>query len=126
MKCRQWGHFAESCLEPDDTCGTCGGKHRTNSCENKGKLHCVSCGDRSHASWDRSCLEFIKQCAVIDERNLLNSMPFFPTDQDWMLASRPRRVPLEECFPMTFMINPHPPRKLGTAEKGLHQGTIAN
>jgi len=105
MKCRRWGHFAANCPDAEDTCGTCGGKHRTSNCDRKDKLHCVSCGDNSHASWDRACPEFIKRCALLDERNPLNGMPFFPTDQDWTLVSRPSRIPLEERFPATFAVN---------------------
>jgi hypothetical protein len=43
MKCRKWGHFAGECTASDDTCGTCGGEHRTNTCQNRSKLWCVSC-----------------------------------------------------------------------------------
>jgi hypothetical protein len=58
MKCRKWGHFVSECLADKDTCGSCGESHRTNACTNKGKVFCVSCGDSSHPSWDRSCPEF--------------------------------------------------------------------
>jgi len=60
MKCRWWGHFANRCPESGNTCGTCGESHRTSSCTNDGKYYCVSCGDNSHASWDRACPEFIR------------------------------------------------------------------
>ena len=107
MKCRHWGHFADSCPESEDTCGTCREKHCTNTCTNNSKRHCVSCGDSSHASWDRLCPEFIRHCAILDERNPINSMPFFLAEQDWMLATaaRPSRVPLNKCFPATYMVN---------------------
>ena len=125
MKCRRWGHFAAHCPEAEDTCGTCGGKHRTSNCGSREKRHCVSCGVNTHASWDRACPEFTKRCAILDERNPLNSMPFFPTDQDWTLISRPNRIPLSERFPATFaarslpLATPGPPgaayqRKAGT------------
>jgi len=58
MKCRKWGHFASDCQADKDTCGTCGDPHRTNVCTNKGKFYCISCGDKSHPSWDRTCPEF--------------------------------------------------------------------
>ena len=110
MKCRRWGHFADRCLETEDTCGTCGEKHRTNVCKNDGKHHCVSCDVNTHTSWDRTCPEFIRRCAVIDERNPVNSMPFFPTEQDWTLAldHRPSRIPLEERFPAKYAVNSIP------------------
>jgi len=107
MKCRRWGHFADSCPENEDTCGTCGKKHRTNACTNNSKCHCILCGVNSHASWDRLCLEFIRHCAVLDKRNLVNSMPFFPVEQDWtlVLTSRPNRIPLDERFPELYAVN---------------------
>jgi hypothetical protein len=108
MKCRRWGHFAAHCPDVEDTCGTCGGKHRTNNCGSKEKLHCVSCGVNSHASWDRTCPDFIKRCALMDERNPHNSMPFFPTDQDWTLVTRPSRIPMEERFPASYAVNSLP------------------
>ena len=110
MKCRRWGHFADKCLESEDTCGTCGEKHHTNACTNSSKTHCVSCNANSHTSWDRLCPEFIRRCAAIDERNPVNSMPFFPTEQDWTLACdhRPSRIPLEERFPAKFAVNSLP------------------
>ena len=110
MKCRRWGHFADRCLESEDTCGTCGEKHRTNACKNSTKLHCVLCNVNTHTSWDRSCPEFIRRCAAIDEHNPINSMPFFPAEQDWTLAldHRPSRIPLDERFPAKYAVNSLP------------------
>ena len=108
MKCRRWGHFADKCLQMEDTCGTCGGKHRTSLCNNKDKRHCISCGSNFHASWDRTCPDFIKRCAFIDERNPDNNMPFFPAEEDWTLVTRPHRVPMEERFPATYAVNSLP------------------
>jgi hypothetical protein len=125
MKCRRWGHFADKCLQSEDTCGTCGGKHRTSNCTSKDKRHCISCGSNTHASWDRACPEFIRRCALIDERNPDNNMPFFPAEQDWTLVTRPSRVPLEERFPKSYAVNSLPPsivrnssRKRGNAPAG--------
>ena len=66
MKCRRWGHFADKCPESEDTCSTCGGKHCTSACKAESKLYCVLCVDSTHTSWDRSCLEFIRQCENIN------------------------------------------------------------
>ena len=38
MKCRKWGHFASACTASVNTCGTCGGNHRTNECTVKDKM----------------------------------------------------------------------------------------
>ena len=108
MKCRKWGHFVSECLADKDTCGSCGDAHRTNACTNKGKVYCVSCGDRSHPSWDRTCPEFSRRCAIRDERNPENAMPFFPTAHDWTLTARPHRVPLDERFPGKYAVNSLP------------------
>lgn len=124
MKCRRWGHFADKCLESADTCGTCGEKHRTSTCKSSNKLYCVSCADPSHASWDRSCPEFIRRCESINERNPVNNMPFFPSEQDWTLSVRPNRIPLEERFPITFAVNSLPPR--GRKNQGVPLGTNRN
>ena len=108
MKCRRWGHFAEKCPESADTCGTCGDNHRTSVCSSKGKRFCVSCSNNSHASWDRNCLEFIRRCAYIDERNPDNNMQFFPAEQDWTFTTRPSRIPLADRFPATYAVNSLP------------------
>jgi len=105
MKCRRWGHFADKCPEGEDTCGTCGDKHCTSACKASNKLYCVSCVVTSHASWDRACPEFLKRCENINECNPVNSMPFFPAEQDWTLVVRPSRIPLEEQFLATFAVN---------------------
>ena len=108
MKCRRWGHFADKCLETEDTCGTCGGKHRTSTCTSRDKRHCVSCGSGAHASWDRSCPDFIRRCALIDKRNPDNSMPFFPAEQDWTYVTRPNRIPMCDRFPAAYAVNSIP------------------
>jgi hypothetical protein len=108
MKCRKWGHFISECLADKDTCGSCGESHRTNARTNKGKVFCVSCGDSSHPSWDRSCPEFSRRCASRDERNPENAMPFFPTGHDWTLTARPHRIPLDERFPGKYAVNSLP------------------
>ena len=123
MKCRRWGHFADKCPETEDTCGTCGGKHRTSACTINGRFHCVSCDVSSHASWDRACPEFIRRCAAIDEKNLVNNMPFFPAEQDWThaLAARPSRIPFEDRFPTSYAVNSLP--ALGTRKAQRRKGT---
>ena len=108
MKCRLWGHFATECQAEADTCGTCGEAHRTNHCTNREKRHCVSCGGSTHASWDRNCPEFIRRCAIFDERNPQNAMPYYPTEHDWTLTVRPERIPLDARFPAKYAVNSIP------------------
>ena len=108
MKCRRWGHFADSCPETEDTCGTCGEKHRTSACKSSDKVFCVSCADSTHPSWDRACPEFMRRCEIINETNPVNNMPFFPAEQDWTLSIRPPRIPTSERFPTTYAVNSLP------------------
>jgi len=126
MKCRKWGHFIHNCLEDKDTCETCGKPHCTNTCPNKEKIFCVSCGDKSHTSWDRACPEFSWHCAIQDKRNPENAMPFFPTEHDWMLTARPHRIPLDKHFLVVYVVNSLPASGENHPIKGLHPLHRAN
>ena len=108
MKCRCWGHFATECQIKGEKCGTCEGTHCTNACNVKGKLYCVSCDNNSHASWDRNCPEFMRCCAIYNDRNPENSMPYYPTDQDWTLTTCPERIPMELRYPGKYAVNSLP------------------
>jgi len=108
MKCRRWGLFASDCQADKDTCRTCGGSHLTNTYTNKGHIYCVSCSDKTHASWDRTCPEFSQRCTIQDKRNPENAMPFYPTEHDWTLTVRPHRIPLDEHFPGRYTVNSLP------------------
>ena len=108
MKCRNWGHFALACISQTNVCSTCSESHHTTAYHNSGKLHCISCNSDLHASWSRDCPEFNCCCSIYDERNPENAMPYFPSDQDWSLLSRPHRMPLVDKFPAKFAINSLP------------------
>jgi hypothetical protein len=89
MRCRLWGHFAMECKEAKEACGNCGEEHCTSACTNRDKLHCISCNNSSHTSWDRNCLVFLKRCMIYDKCNPVNGMPYYPTEHNWTLAMRP-------------------------------------
>jgi hypothetical protein len=108
LKCRGWEHKAQNCEAQSETCGTCGENHRTDSCKNKGNLYCASCKTNAHASWDRTCPEFLRRCATYNDRYPENDMVYFPTEQDWTLTTRPSRIPPEERFPQHFAVNSLP------------------
>ena len=112
MKCRKWGHFANACTASVNTCGTCGGNHRTNECTVSDKTYCASCKTVDHTSWDRSCPEFQRRCGQFDENYPENNLPYFPTDEDWTLTTRPNRLQYEEKYPAKYAITayPHPVR----------------
>jgi hypothetical protein len=109
MKCRKWGHVVAACLEASDTCGTCGGKHQTRSCNTTDKIHCMSCKTDVHTSWDRNCPEFIRQCMLHNEKHPENNLIFFPMEEDWTLAVTPDRIPLNKHFPQKYTVASHPP-----------------
>jgi len=99
LKCRGWEHKAQDCKAQSETCGTCGENHRTSACKNKEILFCASCKTNAHASWDRTCPEFRRRCAIYNKRYPENTMVYFPTEQDWTLTTRPSRIPPGERFP---------------------------
>ena len=108
MKCRKWGHFTNACLAETNTCGTCGGDHRTKECTTKDKVHCVSCNSDLHPSWDRDCPKFLQRHAQYDENYPENELTYFPTGEDWMLTPQPSKVPLSEKFLQMYNVNPIP------------------
>src|SRR6202789_452058 len=108
LRCRRWGHYAINCLELDEACGTCGGKHRTSQCNNPEKKYCVSCNSDKHTSWDRNCPELLRRKNSFDEKHPENNLVYFPTDKEWTLTTRPDRIPLEERFPPRFAVNSLP------------------
>ena len=90
--CQIWGHIAKDCKAPKDICGTCGKNHRTPECNAYKTFYCVSCNSHDHASWNRDCPEFESRCAKIDAKLPENSMPYYPTNEDWtqvMLPPKP-------------------------------------
>jgi hypothetical protein len=106
MKCRHWGHFAHTCTAATGTCGTCGGEHRTNECTSRGKVYCVACRSDAHASWDRDCPEFRRRCEQFDENYPENSLPYFPTEEDWTLTPRPSKLQHSDKFPEKYVVAP--------------------
>jgi hypothetical protein len=109
MKCRKWGHFANACSAEVDTCGTCGGEHRTKECNTKDKIYCVSCKSNSHPSWDRDCPEFGRRRAQYDENYPENGLTYFPTEEDWTHTPQPNKIPFSEKFPQMYNVTSLPP-----------------
>jgi hypothetical protein len=121
MKCRRWGHLATDCSADADTCGRCGDKHRTNMCSDRNKTYCVNCEDITHPSWSRECPEFSRRCLIFDERIPENAMPYFPTEHDWTLITRPAKVPLADRFPKKYAVNSPLPRAVYGNRGRTHQ-----
>ncbi|KAG1758500.1 hypothetical protein EDD22DRAFT_740113, partial [Suillus occidentalis] len=82
-KCQHYGHIACECIAHQDTCANCTGNHRTNECDNIKNTCCASCNTDDHPSWSRSCPELDRRCADLDARDTDNTMPYFPTDEEW-------------------------------------------
>jgi len=121
MKCRKWGHLAAECPSDKDVCSNCREEHHTSTCRKRSQPYCIACKENTHASWSRNCLEFIRRCMVYNERNLENSMLYFPTEHDWSLTVRPYSIPLAERFPAKYAINALPTMGGRQQAPRLHQ-----
>jgi len=88
-KCQHYGHYASTCKETTDTCGTCKGAHRTSDCNSYRTNRCANCNANDHSSWNRECPEFIRQRELLDNRLPENRMPYFPTEHSWTHAMFP-------------------------------------
>ena len=91
-------------MASSDTCGTCGEEHRTSECGNKEKTYCVSCKSNTHTSWDRECPEFRRRCDQFDKNYPENNLPYFPSEERWMLIPRPSKIPRAEKFPAKYAV----------------------
>ena len=112
LKCQRWGHFASSCTQTVDTCGSCAHEHRDRNCNTYGTYYCVNCESQTHRSRDRCCPDFQRRCAELDARSPENAMPYFnPTDELWTQALLPPRPdgPIKLAQPPQ---PPHPPNAL--------------
>src|SRR6266481_4898681 len=120
LKCHGWGHMARECSAAVDTCGTCAQGHRTDTCTNTARPHCVSCGTGGHASWDRACPIFQHKCREMNDRLEDNSMPYFPMEEAWTQVWEPPKV---------VYVGPPPPFPLRVPQEarggaGMAQSTL--
>ena len=92
LKCHGWGHLACDCSAAFDMCGTCTQRHRTDTCKNTARPHCISCGTAGHASWSRACPVFQWRCNEMNNRLEDNNMPYFPTAEPWTQVREPPKV----------------------------------
>ena len=84
--------MARDCMAEGDMCGTCMQRHRTGTCGNTARPHCVSCGIAGHASWARECPTFICKCNEMNDRLEDNKLPYFPMDKAWTQVCEPPKV----------------------------------
>jgi hypothetical protein len=117
LKCHGWNHLSYDCPQDFDTCGTCGGRHKTSTCSQVG-VYCVSCRSNSHASWARTCPTFLSKCAEMDAKLLENQMPYFPTEETWTHVSQPPKPPPLATMPAA---QPHASQHAGGWETVQHR-----
>lgn len=92
-KCQTYGHIRAKCTF-NEHCALCASpSHVTAACNPTNTPSCVSCGPTSsHASFHRICPTFKSRCAAIDSRYPENSMPYFPTEEQWTWSHSPVKL----------------------------------
>ena len=112
LKCQEWGHIARTCKAQIDTCGTCADNHRSSTCPSEKPPYCVSCKSTDHPSSSRKCPEFIRKCQELNARTPENTMPYFPTEEEWTQVPLPPKAtgPIVPTRPPTAPTAPPPPR----------------
>ena len=106
LKCQKWGHLARVCKAEVDICGICADNHRTSACPSEKPQICVNCNTSDHSSSSRKCPEFLRRCSELNDKTPENSMPYFPTGEDWTQAALPPKatgnlVPTRPPHPQT-------------------------
>jgi hypothetical protein len=114
-KCQRYGHIARNCSATLDVCGTCSNQHRTTECTSRNTI-CINCQSHHHASWNRTCPDFIRRCELINEKFPENTMPYYPTELSWTHVNQPPR-----SNPTTY---PAPRKAQSPRQKGTKQSTI--
>ncbi|KIK36105.1 hypothetical protein CY34DRAFT_38947, partial [Suillus luteus UH-Slu-Lm8-n1] len=82
-KYQHYGHIAKECIKNGDVCVNCSNNHRTSDCTTKDKQFYASCKSNEHSSWDHNFPTYTKRCEETNRRYPDNSMPYFPTNEDW-------------------------------------------
>ena len=70
LKCQKIGttHITAECKQDHNTCGNCGGNHRTAECEirDPAQYKCANCNEMEHVAWDRHCPTFTRANSMRD------------------------------------------------------------
>ncbi|KAG1787597.1 uncharacterized protein HD556DRAFT_1217537, partial [Suillus plorans] len=84
LKCHSFdgSHMAKDCPQEEDTCGTCGGSHRTSTCtiKDQSNFYCVNCNVQGHATWSRDCPTFNAKWNTHKNRNAESTYRYYLTD----------------------------------------------
>ncbi|KIJ10429.1 hypothetical protein PAXINDRAFT_23233, partial [Paxillus involutus ATCC 200175] len=81
--CQRWGHIERDCKAPHEACTTCGREHRKENCMLYKTYHCISCKADDHSSSDPHCPTYLQKRTDLDDKHPENTMPFYPTDEEW-------------------------------------------
>jgi hypothetical protein len=119
MKCHKFGHEARHCKSIDVVCGTCTHAHKTWLCERFAPPRCINCpnGMNRHASSSRDCPEFLRRCSIFDAKYPENTIPFYPTNEEWTWARNYAKAP---PYSPPAPLQPQPPPR----QRGLRQSTL--
>jgi hypothetical protein len=100
--CQEFGHIRANCKNDEICANCCSPEHKSEDCPPNQAPHCRACGPKStHPSYSRNCPDFINRCSALDDRYPENSMPYYPTGEDWTWAMSPPK-------PNTVNTRPHP------------------
>ena len=125
-KCQLYGHFAADCKVSKDTCGTCGGEHRTSVCMQEDRW-CTSCAVATHPSTSRRCPQFIRRLGILNTRNPEYALPYYQTNEEWTWEQPQPAKPFPreqapEASRNRMTVNPRPgPQRQGGH---LHQSKL--
>ena len=122
LKCQKWGHVARTCKADKDTCGSCAENHRSSACPSEKPPFCVNCNSADHSSSSRKCPEFLRKCQDLNARTPENSMPYFPTEEEWTQAPLPPKA----TGPIILARPPRPPNSNSTQSVKTTQQTTIN
>jgi hypothetical protein len=121
VKCQEYGHMQDACIGVEK-CSNCASEfHSSNDCTRAPK--CVSCGEgSSHPSSSPTCPTFTRKSEALDEHFPENSMPYFPTSENWTWAMAPSNPPTSTSpLPPPQQSNPCQPNSLRPVRQAAHR-----
>ncbi|KAF8596971.1 hypothetical protein BDV93DRAFT_403042, partial [Ceratobasidium sp. AG-I] len=80
--CQLDGHLAKQCASPE-VCGSCGGNHRTDVCNDRKNLYCVTCKEKGHPTWSTACPNYVTRCMNLTDRVPDNRYKYYVTSEEW-------------------------------------------
>jgi hypothetical protein len=119
FKCQHYGHKANRCIA-EQRCGTCGGGHDTKVCNNRNSPFCVTCNEKGHPTWDKTCPGYYAKSASQWDKLADKYYTYHITEdpETWELAAdrirsrvfKPANEPRPSFIPNERWAQPNPPR----------------